>query len=66
MPLKPGKSKKVVEENFDEFRHGPTFQKTMRKYGKKVAVKQMQAAVLSKKRESSKKKTAKKRVATKS
>ena len=47
MPLIPGSSKKVQAQNFDEFRHGPTFQKTDNRYGKQRAVKQMEAVVLS-------------------
>ena len=59
MPMRRGVSKKVTEENFDEFRHGKTFERTKKKFGEKVARKQMIAAVLSNKRKS--KKTARKR-----
>jgi hypothetical protein len=52
MPLKSGKSKKVVSENFHEFRHGKTFAHTAKKFGKAKARKQMIAAVLSTKRKS--------------
>ena len=66
MPLASGKSRKTIESNFDEVRHGKTFQRTAKKYGKKKAVKQMQAIVLSKARESGNKRHhAKKRVAGK-
>jgi hypothetical protein len=66
MPLIKGKSKKTKEKNFDEFRHGATFKKTERKFGRKTAIKQMQAVVLSTARKSGrKKKTARKRIATK-
>ena len=47
MPLKPGKSKAVKQQNFHEFRHGKTFAKTQAKSGKPAALRQMQAAVLS-------------------
>ena len=33
MPLQPGKSKQVMDQNFHEFRHGQTFQKTAAKFG---------------------------------
>jgi len=56
MPFKKGTSKKTVQANFHEFRHGKTYAKTKRKYGKKTAQKQMVAAVLSEKRRSKKKK----------
>lgn len=46
MPLKKGKSKQVMEENFHEFRHGKTFARTARKFGKTKARKQMEAVVL--------------------
>ncbi len=47
MPLHSGSSKKVMSENFDEFRHGPTFKRTKEKFGKERAAKQMRAVVLS-------------------
>jgi hypothetical protein len=47
MSLQPGSSKAVKDQNFHEFRHGKTFARTRRKFGKKKALKQMQAAVLS-------------------
>ena len=46
MPLLKGKSRKVQEENFHDFRHGRTFAKTESKFGKKVADKQLVAVVL--------------------
>ena len=64
MPLLKGKKNK--KKNFHEFRHGQTFKRTAKKYGKKRAVKQMQAVVLSTARKSGhKKKTARKRVSGK-
>lgn len=50
MPLRKSASKAATEENFDEVRHGKTFRKTRRKFGRKVAEKQMTAIVLSNKR----------------
>ena len=47
MPLKPGRSRKVIAENFDELRHGKTFARTERKFGKRKAEKQMIAIALS-------------------
>ena len=47
MPLMPGSSKSVMNANFHEFRHGPTYARTRRKFGKKTANKQLAAAVLS-------------------
>jgi len=47
MPLKPGRSRKVISENFDELRHGQTFARTERKFGKRKAEKQMIAIALS-------------------
>ena len=52
MPMKSGKSKRVVDENFKEFREGKTFSRTAKKFGRKKARQQMIAAVLRKKRES--------------
>ncbi len=54
MPLLKGKSKKVMAENFHEFRHGKTFAKTAAKFGKGKALKQMEAVVLSTARKSPK------------
>jgi hypothetical protein len=47
MPLTPGSSQTVKEKNFHEFRHGPTYARTRRKFGKKTANKQLAAVVLS-------------------
>ncbi|MDE2472877.1 MAG: hypothetical protein KGL35_30200 [Bradyrhizobium sp.] len=52
MPLKSGKSKKVVSENIKEFHKGKTFKKTEKKFGKATADKQAVAAALNKKRKS--------------
>jgi len=49
MPLKPGKSKKVVSENISEFHKGKTFAATKEKFGKEKADKQAIAVALSKK-----------------
>jgi 1,2-phenylacetyl-CoA epoxidase catalytic subunit len=46
MPLKRGSSRKVVEANFDELRHGKTFARTAKKFGKRRAEKQMVAIAL--------------------
>ena len=50
MPLKPGKSKKVVSENISEFHKGKTFAATKEKFGKEKADRQAVAVALSKKR----------------
>ena len=47
MPLRKGKSKKVVKENFKEFGEGKTYAKTQKKFGKAKANKQRIAVVLS-------------------
>ena len=52
MPFQPGNSKKVMDENFGEFRKGPTFKKTKMKFGKDRARKQMIAAVMENSRKS--------------
>ncbi len=52
MPMLRGTSKKTTEENFHEFRHGKTFNKTAKKFGPEKAHKQMIAAVLSNRRKS--------------
>jgi hypothetical protein len=54
MPLKAGKSDKVVSENVSEFHKGKTYAKTKKKFGKVKADKQAVAVALSKKRESAK------------
>ena len=46
MPLQEGNSKKVVDQNFHEFRHGKTFAKTEKKFGKAKADAQLEAVVL--------------------
>jgi len=46
MPLVKGNSLKVKDKNFHEFRHGKTFAKTEKKFGKGKALKQMEAVVL--------------------
>lgn len=58
MPLKSGTDRKTVEENFHDVRHGKTYSKTRKKSGKRKANKQMVAIVLSKKRDSAKKRRA--------
>ena len=50
MPMKRGKSQKVVSENIREFHGGKTYEKTKRKFGKKTADKQAVAAALSQRR----------------
>ncbi len=52
MPLLKGTSKKVVDENFHEFRHGKTFAHTEKKFGSAKAHKQLIAVVLSQERKS--------------
>ena len=52
MPLKKGKSKKVLAENFHELRHGKTFAHTESKFGKQRAQKQMEAIALKQQRKS--------------
>lgn len=52
MPLKKGKSKKVVKKNFEEFHKGKTYAHTKEKFGKKRADKQAVAVVLNEKRKS--------------
>jgi hypothetical protein len=49
MPLKSGKSKKVVSENISEFHKGKTFAKTKKKFGKAKADKQAIAVAINKK-----------------
>ena len=56
MPLKKGKSKKVVSENISEFHGGETYSKTKKKFGKKKADKQAIAVAMSKAGKSRKKK----------
>ena len=47
MPLLPGKSQAVKEQNFREFGKGPTYQHTLQKFGKAKANAQRVAVVLS-------------------
>ena len=46
MPLKAGKSRKVISENIKEFHGGKTYKKTARKFGKKAADRQAVAVAL--------------------
>jgi hypothetical protein len=59
MPMRKSASKAATDENFHEFKHGETYRRTKKKFGEKVAHKQLVAAVLANKRKS--KKTARKR-----
>jgi O6-methylguanine-DNA--protein-cysteine methyltransferase len=54
MPLKKGKSQKVMQENIREFHHGKTYARTARKYGKATADRQAVAAAYSQRRRSGK------------
>lgn len=54
MPLKSGKSPKVVSSNIREFHKGKTYAHTAAKFGKARADKQAVAAAMSKKRSSGK------------
>lgn len=56
MPLKKGKSKKVVSQNISEFHKGKTFAKTAKKFGKDKANKQAVAVALNTARKGGKKK----------
>jgi hypothetical protein len=48
-------STEATESNFHELRHGKTFKRTRKKFGKKQAQKQMIAIALKNKREARKK-----------
>jgi hypothetical protein len=61
MPMKRGTSKRILNENFHEFRHGKTFKRTAARHGAEKVRKQMIAAVLSNKRKSEAKRKAKTR-----
>lgn len=52
MPLKKGKSQKVVSQNIREFHTGKTYQHTLRKFGRATANKQAIAAALAQRRRS--------------
>jgi hypothetical protein len=52
MPLKKGKSEKVVSQNISEFHKGKTYQHTLEKFGRNVANKQAIAAALAQRRKS--------------
>ena len=52
MPLKKGKSRKVVSQNIREFHTGKTYARTAAKFGKKTADRQAVAAALSQQRRS--------------
>jgi hypothetical protein len=54
MPLAKGKSKKATEARFSEFRHGKTYAKTAKKFGKAKANRQLEAVALGGKRKKSK------------
>lgn len=53
MPLRKGKSRKVVSQNIKEFHTGKTYAHTRAKFGKKRADKQAVAAALNQQRRSS-------------
>jgi hypothetical protein len=52
MPLKSGKSKKVVSGNISEFHTGKTYAKTKAKFGKAKSDKQAVAVAMSKRAKS--------------
>lgn len=52
MPLKSGKSKKVIGENISEFHKGKTYEHTKEKFGKSKANKQAVAVAMSEARRS--------------
>jgi len=55
MPMKKGKSQKVISQNISEFHKGGTYAKTKAKFGKKTADDQAIAASLETARRSKKK-----------
>jgi hypothetical protein len=48
VPLKPGKSKKVISENISEFHHGKTYAHTKAKFSKARADEQAVAIAMKK------------------
>lgn len=54
MPLRKGKSKKVVSENIREFHKGGTYAATKKKFGKAKADKQAVAVAMAQKRKGKK------------
>lgn len=61
MPLKTGKSQKIISENIKEFHGGKTYSSTRKKFGKAKADKQAVAVALSTARRMIKKRASKKR-----
>jgi len=55
MPLKKGKSQKVISENISEFHKGETYAKTKAKHGKSTADQQAIAAAMETARRSKRK-----------
>jgi Family of unknown function (DUF6496) len=51
MPIKAGKSRKVISKNIRELKSGPQYKETRKTHGKKVAHKQAVAIALEKARE---------------
>jgi hypothetical protein len=54
MPMEKSTSRAATERNFHDFRHGKTFSRTEKKFGRGKARKQMIAAVMSNKRKAKK------------
>jgi hypothetical protein len=54
MPLIKSDTEAATRDNFHEFRHGKTFKRTAKKFGRKRAQKQMVAVILKNKRQSKK------------
>jgi hypothetical protein len=50
MPLKRGKSKKILSANISEFHTGKTYAKTKKKFGKATADRQAVAAAFAQRR----------------
>lgn len=55
MPLKKGKSQKVISENISEFHKGGTYSRTKAKYGKETADRQAVAVAMETSRKSKRK-----------